>query len=281
MFTRSSFRQKCPPLARGCAKDSSPSSAVNERLGRAVPEPGARPRRDQREWLPGRVHGPSLRPQVDDSNWSEEGYAVLGVGLALLLLTFALAEIVNALNGYSIDRSRVRLAARSVHRCVRDVLRRAELLPTFESDLLSSSPPGVAAGKLVATGKRFPGVEKRHPLAPQCPRQRGACPARPPLAGADHAGSLHDVKARKPNICTNLPEDAKCAIMLAFAAAGGQLFMGVTMLVNEVPTSLAMVHQGGAALVLGSSLWVVHSLRFARPDGLLGAAIATAASKVA
>ncbi|KAE9335856.1 hypothetical protein PR003_g12808 [Phytophthora rubi] len=136
MFTRSSFRQNCPPLARGCAKDSSPSSAANERL--------------------------ALRPQVDDSNWSEEGYAVLGVGLALLLLTFALAEIVNALNGYSIDRSRVRLAARSVHRCVRDVLRRAELLPTFESDLLSSSPPGVVAGKLVATGKRFPGVEKRH-----------------------------------------------------------------------------------------------------------------------
>ncbi|KAE9346251.1 hypothetical protein PF008_g8379 [Phytophthora fragariae] len=89
------------------------------------------------------------------------------------------------------------------------------------------------------------------------------------------------LKARKANIWTNLPEDAKRAIMLAFAAAGGQVFMGATMLVNEVPTSLAMVHQGGAALVLGSSLWGVHSLRFARPGGLLGAAVATAASKVA
>lgn len=56
--------------------------------------------------------------------------------------------------------------------------------------------------------------------------------------------------------------------------------MGATMLVNEVPTSLAMVHQSGAALVLGSSLWALHSLRFARPGGLLGAAVAAAASKV-
>ncbi|KAG3200606.1 hypothetical protein PC129_g7237 [Phytophthora cactorum] len=88
------------------------------------------------------------------------------------------------------------------------------------------------------------------------------------------------VKARKPKIWTNLPEDAKRAMMLAFAAVGGQVFMGATMLVNEVPTPLAMVHQGGAALVLGSSLWVVHSLRFARPGGLMGAAVAAAASKV-
>ncbi|ETP48787.1 hypothetical protein F442_05552 [Phytophthora nicotianae P10297] len=88
------------------------------------------------------------------------------------------------------------------------------------------------------------------------------------------------MKARKPNIWTNLPEDAKRAMMLALTAVGGQVFMGTTMLVNEVPTSLAMVHQGGAALVLGSSLWVVHSLRFARPGGLMGAAVAAAASKV-
>ncbi|POM66173.1 Cytochrome oxidase assembly protein [Phytophthora palmivora] len=88
------------------------------------------------------------------------------------------------------------------------------------------------------------------------------------------------LKARKPNIWTNLPEDTKRAMTLAFAAAGGQVFMGATMLVNEVPTSLAMGHQGGATLVLGSSLWVLHSLRFARPGGLMGAAVAAATSKV-
>ncbi|KAG2525877.1 hypothetical protein BBO99_00000424, partial [Phytophthora kernoviae] len=68
------------------------------------------------------------------------------------------------------------------------------------------------------------------------------------------------MKARKVSIWTNLPEDAKRALTLALAAAGGQVFMGATMLVNEVPTPLAMAHQSGAALVLGSSLWALHSL---------------------
>ncbi|RMX65087.1 hypothetical protein DD238_003183 [Peronospora effusa] len=89
------------------------------------------------------------------------------------------------------------------------------------------------------------------------------------------------LKARKPRIWTNLPEDAKHAMTLALAATGGQVLMGATMLVKEVPTPLAMVHQSGAALVLGSSLWVLHALRFARPAGLMGAAVATAAAKVA
>ncbi|CAI5743969.1 unnamed protein product [Peronospora destructor] len=89
------------------------------------------------------------------------------------------------------------------------------------------------------------------------------------------------LKARKARIWTNLPEDAKRAMTLAMAAIGGQVLMGATMLVNEVPTPLAMVHQSGAALVLGSSLWVLHALRFARPGGLIGAAVATAAAKVA
>lgn len=88
------------------------------------------------------------------------------------------------------------------------------------------------------------------------------------------------MKARKPNVWTNLPEDAKRAMMLATAAVGGQVLMGITMLVNQVPTPLAMVHQGGAAVVLGSSLWVLHSLRFARSGGLMGAAVAAAASKM-
>ncbi|KAG6616460.1 phosphatidylinositol-4-phosphate 5 kinase-like protein [Phytophthora cinnamomi] len=47
--------------------------------------------------------GQILRPHVDFSNWSREGYAVLALGLALLLLTVVLAEMVNRLNGYNID----------------------------------------------------------------------------------------------------------------------------------------------------------------------------------
>ncbi|KAE9185850.1 hypothetical protein PF002_g26052 [Phytophthora fragariae] len=47
--------------------------------------------------------GQILRPQVDFGSWSNEGYVVLGVGLALLLLTLLLAEMVNTLDGYRID----------------------------------------------------------------------------------------------------------------------------------------------------------------------------------
>ncbi|KAI9905294.1 hypothetical protein PsorP6_013524 [Peronosclerospora sorghi] len=87
------------------------------------------------------------------------------------------------------------------------------------------------------------------------------------------------LKARKATLWSHVPEDAKRAMILALAAVGGQVIMGATMLVNEVPTALAMVHQGGAAVVLGSSLWVLHALRFANPRGVMGAAVATAAAK--
>ncbi|RLN93429.1 hypothetical protein BBJ28_00022488, partial [Nothophytophthora sp. Chile5] len=88
------------------------------------------------------------------------------------------------------------------------------------------------------------------------------------------------LKARKPNVWTNLPEDAKRAMMLTLAAATGEVILGATMLVNEVPTSLTMVHEATATLVLGSSLWALHTLRFARPGGILGAVIlATQAAK--
>ncbi|RLN87074.1 hypothetical protein BBJ28_00009478 [Nothophytophthora sp. Chile5] len=104
------------------------------------------------------------------------------------------------------------------------------------------------------------------------------------------------LKARKPNVWTNLPEDAKHAMMLTLTAATGEVYetlvcisathlchvltlvgmplqviLGATMLVSEVPTSLAMAHEATAMLVLGSSLWALHTLRFARPGGVLGA----------
>ncbi|KAG3112952.1 hypothetical protein PI124_g10146 [Phytophthora idaei] len=47
--------------------------------------------------------GQILKPQVDFSNWSKEGYIVLSVGLILLVVMIILAETVNSLNGYNID----------------------------------------------------------------------------------------------------------------------------------------------------------------------------------
>lgn len=48
------------------------------------------------------------------------------------------------------------------------------------------------------------------------------------------------------------------------------------MLVNHVPTTMAMVHASGAALILSSSLWTLHTLRFARSSPI-GAAVKAAA----
>ncbi|GMF13739.1 unnamed protein product [Phytophthora lilii] len=47
--------------------------------------------------------GQILKPQVNFSNWSKEGYTVLAFGLILLLIMIVLAETVNSLNGYEID----------------------------------------------------------------------------------------------------------------------------------------------------------------------------------
>jgi cytochrome c oxidase assembly protein subunit 15 len=72
-------------------------------------------------------------------------------------------------------------------------------------------------------------------------------------------------KARMPQIWKNLPEEAKMALNLSIFAVGGQVLGGVTAVKNAVPTTLAMLHESGAVLILASSLWTLYSLRFARP----------------
>ncbi|RLN21017.1 hypothetical protein BBJ28_00017195 [Nothophytophthora sp. Chile5] len=47
--------------------------------------------------------GQILKPQVSFRSWSTEGYAVLGVGVALLLIMLILSETMDSLNGYNID----------------------------------------------------------------------------------------------------------------------------------------------------------------------------------
>ncbi|GLD96144.1 hypothetical protein PINS_up004822 [Pythium insidiosum] len=85
------------------------------------------------------------------------------------------------------------------------------------------------------------------------------------------------MRARRPNVWESLPPEAKKAITWTMVAVGGQVAGGVTMLVNAVPTTLAMMHQSGAALILGTSLWTLYTLRFAKPSGL--AQVAKMASK--
>ncbi|DBA04122.1 TPA: hypothetical protein N0F65_004230, partial [Lagenidium giganteum] len=74
-------------------------------------------------------------------------------------------------------------------------------------------------------------------------------------------------KARKPKIWDNLPAESKTAMRVMTLTVGGQVIMGVTMLVNAVPTTLALVHQSGAVVLFSASLWALHTLRFARPFG--------------
>lgn len=56
-----------------------------------------------------------------------------------------------------------------------------------------------------------------------------------------------------------------------------QVAFGITMLVNAVPTTMAMMHASGAALILSSSLWTLYTLRFARSIGMAGTAAKAAA----
>jgi len=86
------------------------------------------------------------------------------------------------------------------------------------------------------------------------------------------------MKARRPNIWQSLPKESQTAMNVTMGAIGGQVVFGITMLVNAVPTTLAMVHASGAALILSSSLWTLYTLRFARSSGIAGTA-AKAATK--
>lgn len=82
--------------------------------------------------------------------------------------------------------------------------------------------------------------------------------------------------ARKPHMWEMLPPETKRALNWTVLAVAAQVTGGVTMLVNAVPTTMALAHQGGAALVFSTSLWTLYTLRFARPMGIAGVAKAMA-----
>ncbi|EQC35108.1 hypothetical protein SDRG_07342 [Saprolegnia diclina VS20] len=71
--------------------------------------------------------------------------------------------------------------------------------------------------------------------------------------------------ARHPNVWWQLPAPAKTALNLNLAAVGGQVALGITTLLNCVPVPLAVAHQTGALVLLTSSIYTLHTLRFARP----------------
>ncbi|CAK4649366.1 unnamed protein product [Aphanomyces euteiches] len=83
------------------------------------------------------------------------------------------------------------------------------------------------------------------------------------LAGITGAYAM----ARQPNVWWQIPKQAKTALNLNIAAAAGQVLLGITTLINCVPIPLAIAHQSGALVLMTSTVYTLHSLRFARPLG--------------
>ncbi|ETV93536.1 hypothetical protein H310_12569 [Aphanomyces invadans] len=83
------------------------------------------------------------------------------------------------------------------------------------------------------------------------------------LAGITGAYAL----ARNPNVWWQIPAQAKTALNLNVAAAAGQVALGITTLLNCVPIPLAIAHQTGALVLMTSTVYTLHTLRFARPLG--------------
>ncbi|KAI2499064.1 Cytochrome oxidase assembly protein [Fragilaria crotonensis] len=66
----------------------------------------------------------------------------------------------------------------------------------------------------------------------------------------------------RPHLMTPQARRGLTAVGLATTA---QVVLGITTLLNYVPISLAAVHQLGSVVVFTSGLYLVHSLRYARP----------------
>ncbi|KAF0700958.1 Aste57867_8528 [Aphanomyces stellatus] len=83
------------------------------------------------------------------------------------------------------------------------------------------------------------------------------------LAGITGAYAL----ARNPNVWWQLPAASKTALNLNMLAVAGQVGLGITTLLTCVPIPLAIAHQCGALVLMTSTVYSLHTLRFARPLG--------------
>lgn len=81
--------------------------------------------------------------------------------------------------------------------------------------------------------------------------------------------------ARRAHIWNQLPAQTRSALNMTMLAVSGQVALGITTLLSYVPVPLAVAHQGGAMIVLTSSLWTMHTMNFARPVAKAAAKLAT------
>jgi cytochrome c oxidase assembly protein subunit 15 len=76
-----------------------------------------------------------------------------------------------------------------------------------------------------------------------------------------------------PNKAALLTPQARNGLYAVGIAATGQFTLGVTTLLLYVPISLAAAHQMGSIVVFTSSMYLAHSLRYARPAMLRAARV--------
>jgi len=76
-----------------------------------------------------------------------------------------------------------------------------------------------------------------------------------------------------------LTPQARKGLIAVGLATVGQFTLGVTTLLNYVPLGLAAAHQLGSVVVFTSGVYLVHSLRYARPAVVRAATAAAQASK--
>ena len=92
------------------------------------------------------------------------------------------------------------------------------------------------------------------------------------------AASVAALGLASPSKILLTPQARKGLYAIGLAAAG-QFTLGVTTLLYYVPLSLAAAHQVGSIVVFTSGLYLVHSLRYARPAMLRAARAAVATTK--
>lgn len=91
------------------------------------------------------------------------------------------------------------------------------------------------------------------------------------LATVTGVGASYALARRAP-LWNQLPQQARTALHLNLAAVGGQALLGITTLLTYVPIPLAVTHQCGAMVLMGSTLWSMHTLNFAKPAIIRAAA---------
>jgi heme a synthase len=97
---------------------------------------------------------------------------------------------------------------------------------------------------------------------------------RPPPSAAGAAAA-----ASKAALVLLTPQ-ARAGLYAVAIVATGQMTLGVVTLLNYVPLSLAAAHQLGSIVVFTSSLYLAHSLRYARPAIVRAVTAATRPSNI-